>query len=375
MDRRAFLRYGVAATAGALFGSVRAEEPATVPIGSIDELLAGGTPARCERLEGLADDQRLTTYLAGLYSLPREPQESERKKVVWTLRELARLTHPDRPTLYSYGEAQALSINHAIRAAAPHLEAFARIARTSGMDDRFLIAKIARESNGDPWANTGALGLTQVEPATYEDHVRWARQSVASNRAVLPNELYDEFIEGERPLRDALLFTPELAEREGLALEQRTIGSEEEYLDRWLPFGIMIEKHHAGAFPSQGGAYESLLDPETNLEAGGLVSLSYLLRLNHVTKQAALPEAAYDPAQVLARSATPPQALAAAFNGGDGRASGILRRAINAAEEVTRHDLADAYDRLDKGTRDYRSKVLASTGALQSATTGSITYR
>lgn len=265
-----------------------------------------------------------------------------------------------------------VSLDDAVTLTSPHLGRFADLVRSTLIDDRFLVSKIARESNGDLYANTGALGLTQVMPATYSDHVQWARESVASNRAVLPADLYAQFVEGERPLRDALLVTPDLAERAGFELSKRTIGrSDAEYLDRWLPFGIVIEKHHTGRFPARGGVYETLLTADTSITSGGLIALSYLLRLNHTTKQLLLPEFAYDPAQVLARSLTPPDALAAAFNAGDGYAVGRLMDALIMSEPTVR-SVREGYDAVDALTRGYRQKVLSSTGVLQGVTDGSV---
>ena len=346
---------------------------------TIDDFIEGGSDDRRSLFDKLENDQVLTRHLGNIHSLSSEQPVGEHYKVVWTLRELVRHTNPDAPHLYDesdmYGR-DGISLDEALSIVTPHLDRFAELSRRTGIDDRFMVAKIARESNGDLFADTGALGLTQVDPLTYADHVRWAGASVASNRAVLPEELYESFVSGERPLRDALLFTPEVASSMGLRLDQRSIGrSDQEYLDRWLPFGIVVEKNHDGRFPAKGGAYETLLTADTSITSGGLVALSYLLRLNHVSKNTMLPEFAYDPAQVLARSVTPPEALAAAFNAGDGYATGRLSSALASTDDPTRKSVSEAYARFDIATEEYRSKVLSSTGALQSLTKGTVSLR
>ena len=392
VDRRTLLRYALAVGLGSVGSLVSARNEQHDPESieevlenyeesqhedideTLERLLDGGSSERQGFMKKAENDGVLVRHLGNIHSLGSSTIPSEEKKVIWTLGALVEHTNPDVPRPYSFGEVMRgeVSLDDAVTLTSPHLGRFADLAGSALIDDRFLVAKIARESNGDLYANTGALGLTQVMPATYSDHVRWARESVASNRAVLPADLYAQFVEGERPLRDALLVTPDLAQRAGFELSKRTIGrSDAEYLDRWLPFGIVIEKHHAGRFPARGGVYETLLTADTSITSGGLIALSYLLRLNHTTKQLLLPEFAYDPAQVLARSLTPPDALAAAFNAGDGYAVGRLMDALIMSEPTVR-SVREGYDAVDALTRGYRQKVLSSTGVLQGVTDSSV---
>lgn len=380
MERRAFITGTAALLAVAALprGLARPDPGRTVSgASSIDELLEGGTPERRALLAKLADDQTLTRSFAHVYGLPDRVPDQERKKVAWTLRQLAYLTDPDHPALYTLADAYEIPLEDAVAKTAPRLGAFHALARSVALDDRLLAAKIARESNGDPSADNGALGLLQVEPDTYAFHLASAAESVASNRAVLPGWLHREFMDRGRPLRDALLFTPELARRMGLDLSRRSIGlaSENEYLDRWLPFGIVVERDHGGRFPSKGGVYASLLDPVTNIKAGGLVALDYLFQMYGVTKRFSLPHAGYDPAQVLADPSYPLTTNIAltAFNAGPAPAENgyiVSIREIGSPCSISELDLV--FDRLEPGTRFYRDRVINSTGKLQRLTNGSV---
>lgn len=385
MDRRTFLTGTAALLAAALLprALARPDPGARVSgLSSIDELLEGGSRARRARLARLADDQALTRSLAHVYELPDRVPDQERKKVAWTLRQLAYLTDPDHPETYSRADAYAMPLEDAVAQTAPHLGGFGALARSVALDDRLLAAKIARESNGDPNADNGALGLLQVEPATYAFHVGAAAESVASNRAVLPSWLHREFMDRRRPLRDALLFTPELARRMGLRLERRSIGlaSESEYLDRWLPFGLVIERDYGGRFPQKGETRASLLDPETNIAAGGLVALDYLFQMYGVTKRFSLPHAGYDPAQVLADPSYPLTAAVAltAFNAGPAPAETAYIASIKELGSASNDgpfsvsELDRVFDRLAPGSQYYRRRVINSTGKLQWLTDGSI---
>ena len=141
-----------------------------------------------------------------------------------------------------------------------------------------------------------------------------------------------------RPLRDLLLLTPEIAQNMGIPLDNEAMWIREgvdKHLNIWLPYGI-IAMREFGEFPGTGmPVYEALVNPRTGLEAGALTALNFWLHTYSPMKRANADYHNHDPGQGMVAPAYPliPQAPASAYIRGQNGVHGTVSRMVEAADE------------------------------------------
>ena len=205
------------------------------------------------------------------------------------------------------------------------------------VDSDFYLSKISTESVADPFAlsKAGAIGIAQVLPGTYQE----MRDGTNGTMRRLKDNVPEDVLESlkERPLRDLLLITPEVAENIGIPLEResRYFSDLNLHLNVWLPYTITAMKHF-DSFPGTGlPVYEALTRARTGLEVGALTALNFWLHTHSPVKNANIEYHNFDPGQAMADPAFPlvPQAPSSAYIRGQNGTHGTVERLVALSNE------------------------------------------
>jgi hypothetical protein len=301
---------------------------------SLTDIVSGGSPERQYLMGRLEDPQTLMRYATNM-------RADFIRAYIRNLRENSTdNAHPESEvrTHYDITQGDIAEIDATLdRLDSMGLEGFLRgTCMKAAVDTDFMLAKISTESVGNPYAisGMGAIGISQIRAGTYNDMRRHTNGIISRLKTTLPEETVNDLV--NRPLRDLMLLTPEIAHEMEIPLDYNSlyIKDAELHLNAWLPYGIVAMREF-GEFPGTGmHAYDALVNPRIGIEAGALIALNFWLTTYSPTKQPNLEYSNYDPGHALARPSFPlvPQAPASAYLRGQNGVRGTVSRMLDSVE-------------------------------------------